>query len=57
MCNIVRNVALVAASTVSAFILVACCCGSPIASTLPSMSELNGNAPVQARAEIPLAAR
>lgn len=53
MNNIVRFFALAAATTVSAFILVGCCCGSPIAGALPDVSDLNGKAPMQARAEVP----
>jgi hypothetical protein len=51
--NIVRFLALAAATTVSAFILVGCCCGLPIAGGPTDLSEISGKAPVQARAEIP----
>jgi hypothetical protein len=53
MQNIIRTLALVAASTVSAFILVGCCCGFPIAGAPTDLSEISGKVPVQARAEIP----
>lgn len=57
MRSILRLIALSAATTVSAFILVGCCCGFPIAGGPTDLAELSGQVPTQARAEIPPAAR